>query len=73
MEGEERERENLRLIFDEIISKREFNLFGYLVENHRGYFFWDYLKEKKKIISKDKAAIVFKADEVKEKQKQTQK
>ena len=35
MDGEERERENLRLIFDEIISKREFNLFGYLVEDHR--------------------------------------
>ena len=30
-----RERENLRLIFDEIISKREFDLFGYLVEDHR--------------------------------------
>ena len=31
-----KEGENLRLIFDEIISKREFDLFGYLVEDHRG-------------------------------------
>ena len=73
MEGEERERENLRLIFDEIISKREFDLFGYLVEDHWGQSFWDYLNEKKKIISKDKAAIIFKADEFKVKQKQKQK
>ena len=71
--GRWKERENLRLIFDEIISKREFDLFGYLVEDHRGQSFWDYLKEKKKIISKDKAAIIFKANEFKAKQKQKQK
>jgi len=29
------DRENLRLVFDEIIWKRKFDLFGYLVEDHR--------------------------------------